>query len=305
MDISNMLEWGTGLPQPNWDLVNVWAASAGGRDPQAAWTEFARQWLETLAEALGPGYLVDESESFLMLCGGPAAADASLVCRAEDYRQDLLDGLGDVVRFIAPGKQLVMAFGGADDYRRYVREYFGDGEEGGMSGGMHLRDDYPHIALWGDTLDAMNMTLAHELTHAGLYHRMMPRWLEEGLAIVAGHAASGSSWGISRETAATHRSFWCEYGLDAFWHGGGFSSADEARAMCYELASILVQPLLEDHRPRWFGLSRRHHRAFMAFLREAAEFDAGESACLEHLGLSLDDLATRFLGPGPWRPGPP
>ncbi|NLX58562.1 MAG: hypothetical protein GXY74_05675 [Phycisphaerae bacterium] len=300
MDISSMLEWGNGLPQPNWDLANAWVASGCGDDPKGAWTEFAKAWLWEVADALGSEYAVGESSGFVMLCGGPAAADASLLGKAESYRRDLLVGLGDVVRFIGPGKQLVMAFHRAEDYGRYVRECFGEGEEDCMSAGMHLRDDYPRIVLWGDTVEAMGRTLAHELTHAGLYHAMMPRWLEEGLALVAGRAASGELLRISHETASLHRAFWSETGLDAFWNGGGFSGNSRARGMCYELAHILVQPLVEDHRPRWFGLSRRHHRAFMAFLREAAEFDGGDSACIEHLGLSLGDLAARFLGPGNW-----
>jgi|GEM_PF-5908467 len=53
---------------------------------------------------------------------------------------------------------------------------------------------------------------------------------------------------------------------------------------------------LENQRDAWIAIGRQW------FLRDAGVTDCGESACVDHLGFGLHDLAARFLGPGAWSP---
>jgi len=109
---------------------------------------------------------------------------------------------------------------------------------------------------------------------------------------------------VDAKMARRYKQYWGRHGLDAFWRGEGFSRPGNVQELCYQLAEILARLMVEDARPRWFGLVREPRRRFFAFLREAAVADSGESACRKHLGCGLSELAARFLGPGPWSPSP-
>jgi hypothetical protein len=302
-DITGWLRSEEGLPRPNWDLFEAWIdAHCEPSERRAAWTAMTQQWLAELADALGGGYACFESEHFLSLSWqAPESAD-SLLRFAEHCRESLLGDFADVTRFDVPGKQILLVLRSADDYYQYISAYFAEGEYGG-SGGVHIRDGYPHIAMQGQMVGAHHLTLAHEMTHAAFQHLNMPQWLEEGLAQASEQRIAGRApLFLTGDRAREHKDYWHENGLDEFWHGAGFFKPDEAQALSYQLAEILVQLLIEESRPRWFGLVREPQRRFFEFLKHANRADCGASACSELLGFELADLAAQFLGPGNWSP---
>jgi len=304
LDISGLLTREEGLPRPQWDLIGPWIEAHCAPDARRdAWTAVERQWLAELGPALGGGYEVIESDNFLALAAGADEIGSRLVQFGERCRAAMLSALGGVADFEGLGKQLVVALRTRDHYYRYIAPHYPDGEHGG-SVGVHIREGYPHVALHGKQLWALENTLAHELTHVALHHLSMPQWLEEGLAQMFEHDMTGRQLlEVDAEMAGRHKRYWGKHGLDELWRGDGFSRPGKVQELSYQLAEVLVRLLVEEGRPRWFGWVRGPQRRLFAFLRGASASDCGEAACRDHLGLGLSDLAARFLGPGDWSPG--
>lgn len=303
IDITDSLTWEDGLPHPQWDLITTWVDSRYGiEDQRDAWVAIGRQWLTELAAALDDGYERFESDNFLVLASQEDGHGPPLLQFAERCRAALLSVLSGVTHFDVSCKQVVVALRTPNEYYRYISPFFSAGEHGG-SAGVHIRQGYPHVALYSKNLGVLENTLAHELTHVSLLHLSMPQWLEEGLAQMVEHDMTGRAlWVVDAEMAREHKHYWGKYGLDEFWRGEGFSRAGKVQKLSYQLAEILVRLLVEEGRPRWFGWVREPQRRFFAFLQDAGVTDCGESACVDHLGFGLPDLAARFLGPGAWSP---
>ncbi len=304
LDITDALHWEDGLPCPKWDLISAWVEARGDPDaPWDAWTTATRRWLGELAPALGRGYEVAETDHFLGVAPAADGVGPALLRFAERCRSELLAVIGGVTDFLVPGKQVVVTLGNPNDYYRYISLYYPEGEHGG-SVGVHVREGYPHVALRRITQWEAENTVAHELTHAALHYLSMPQWIEEGLAQMFEHNMTGRSLlELDPEKAAEHRRYWKKHGLDAFWRGEGFSRPGKVQELSYQLAEILLRILVEDSRPRWFGLVKEPRRRFYAFLRAARVEDCGAASCRNNLGFGLSDLAAKFLGPGEWEPG--
>jgi len=303
LDISDSFTWEEDLPRPQWDLIRTWVEPQVEPDDRAAaWTDIARQWLEKLGGALGRDFRIDESDHFLLLAAHPELPPGALLPLAERCRKTLLTALPGVTAFRVPGKQVVVGLATPELYYTYLSVYYPEGHHGG-SAGVHVREGYRHIALHlGQGVP--ESTLAHELTHASLAHLTLPQWVEEGLAQMFEHDMTGrAQLLVDAEMAREHKRYWKKHGMDAFWRGEGFTRADKAQRLSYQLAEILLRLLCTDHRPRWFGLDKEPQRQFLAFLREADDSDCGESAAREHLRRGLSDVAGQFLGPGDWSPG--
>jgi hypothetical protein len=297
IDISGLCDWEEDLPHPRWDLIRTLIEDRcePGTEPRA-WTALCRQWLDELAAAFDAGYATFESPNFLGLAAPEEATGAALLGFAERCRATLLSVLGGVVDFGAAGKQVVVALRHSDDYYRYLTPYHSGGEHG-RSAGVHIRAGYPHVALYSAHLWELENTLAHELTHVGLMHLSMPQWLEEGLAQMVEHDMTGRALlAVDSEMAQEHKQYWGKHRMDAFWYGDGFSRSGQVQKLSYQLAEILVRLLVEEGKPRWFGWVKEPRRRFFAFLREATADDCGASACQQHLGFGLRELAAQFLG---------
>jgi hypothetical protein len=300
-DIQGLMEFGD-LPRPKWDLVESWIeARVAEENRWEAWLEVQRQWLETLGPELGEGYRAVESDNFLVLIDRPDTSIDRFLEFAETCRKSLEALLPGVADLEVAGKHVVVALNHVNDYHRYIGH---DDRRDGASGGMHIRTGLPHVALNAFDLAGATNTLAHELMHVALHHLEMPVWLEEGLAQMFEHDATGRQLlVVDAETAAAHKDYWRRYGLGEFWHGEGFNSGEEVQKLCYELAEITIRLLVENHRPRWFGLSSGKQRQLAEFLNAAKIDDAGAAASEKHLGRPITELPATFLGPGPWSRG--
>ena len=92
------------------------------------------------------------------------------------------------------------------------------------------------------------------------------------------------------ELAQRHFEFWNEQNIQTFWAGTSFGEFQEATELSYNLAEVLVTQLGENREP------------FLDFVARAHYDDAGQTAALDCLGLSLGAAAATFLGEGNWRP---
>ena len=235
-DISASIAWEDGLPRPQWDRIAAWIEARGEPELQRiTWEMASRQWLAVLAAALGNGNQIAESDQFLTLTPDADTA-ASLLLFASGCHDRLLSVLDEIAKFAAPGKQVVLALRRAEDYYRYIAPFFSEGHYGG-SGGIHLREGYPHIATYGKDLRILENVLAHEMTHAGLHHLSMSEWLEEGLGQMAEHEITARGLlMVDAELPRRHKQFWSKNGLESFWRGEGFSRPGKVQQLCCQLA---------------------------------------------------------------------
>lgn len=302
LDISRSLIWHDDLPAPNWDIVGAWIEKQPEADQARHWNDVARQWFEHLAEAAGDDYGYCEGKRTIVFGPMDERLFRNLTTCGDESQRHLLSLLPGIAEFRTPGKLLVLAWHGRDDYYRYVGRYYGEGTFG-ATGGLHIRDGHPHIALLNMPGDHPLSALAHETTHASLTHLDLPQWLEEGLAQMFENDMAGrAAILLTPEQAQKHRNYWNRHGLDGFWFGDCFHRSGDAQTLSYELAEILVRLLFSDHRPGWFTKGKQ--KQLMSFLAAAKRTDGGRDAALDHLDYELDELAEKFLGPIELTPQP-
>jgi hypothetical protein len=138
-------------------------------------------------------------------------------------------------------------------------------------------------------------TVAHELTHHALAQLTLPLWVEEGLTqMMEEFVTRQTDFKVNREMIDRHATHWSDRGLQGFWTGASFFSAEEGdQELSYHLAELLARRLLAD----W-------PKQFLAFLRQCEEVDCGAAASRRCLNASLGDLVAGSLGNGNWEPGP-
>lgn len=286
----------TAFPLPDWEAVAEWIEIHLAPDEAFdGWTEFARQWLGEMNQCFSNEYEVFESENILLFCY-PGLLPLKSLARFAEYCcaeiENQLPGLG---KYDTPGKLVVTVFAHVEDYYSHVADYYPEGEFGGSSG-SHIRTKYSHVALLATRHEQALYTLAHELTHAALGHLRMPLWLEEGLTQFFEHDLAGKPFDFDPQEVGEQKAYWRQNSLDEFWSGEGFHKPTEVQKYSYQLAEILMRLLLTDFRPRWFGADRRPVVQLMNFLRDAKIDDAGEAAAVEHLKLTLQEIAAKSIG---------
>lgn len=300
-----------GLPRPRWDRIQAAADALAPRyETHRVWSEVQRQWIEALADALGPAYRIVETRSILLLCAradDPAAA-ASIARMCERIHAGVQEILGEPDD--VSGKLPVFVFDSPQTYYTYIYYYYGDGEYG-TSAGICINDGDVHIA----TIDApahLERTLAHEMVHArfsttgarsairstaasGVTYpqRRLPLWLEEGAAeIISRQVARIGPLLLDEVEIRRQRRWWGRKGLATFWSGESFQRGDRGQSLSYTLAEVLVQNLI----------ATRRRENFRAFVDEAQAADAGGAAARVHLGIGLQEIAETFLGEGECAP---
>lgn len=287
-------EWIDDMPRPRWEQFSEWISASV---PQDGWNEAiiraARHWLSTLAEALPPGYAVSESDEFHLLCR-PGRTDCG---RMIAFCEQALETITGIIPSLEPhdagftgyGKHVVLAFADAETYYTYVSHFYPEGEFGASSG-LFLDGYYRHIALMAGF--DLERTIAHELTHLCLCDLPLPRWLNEGVALVAEDLVSPRSFDWhTPEMAGRQKRHWSENGVERFWSGDAFFAPDDEQELAYALAEILARQLLTDFPAR-----------FAEFLLTANVADAGARAAEQVLGCQLTQRVAQYLGHGEWNP---
>jgi hypothetical protein len=304
IDLNELLGWEQDLPHPRWDFVQQLVASEDPANAHATWTELARQWLDILRVALPQGFAVQESERALLLSPLAERQGRTLLDFMAHVESGLLDLLPGIAQLNDWGKPVAMVLPNNELYYDYIAPFYGEGEFG-QSAGVQIREGYPHVVLKGQRFEELEAVLAHEMTHLSLMHLTLPQWVEEGLTQTMEHSCSAQQpLLVDRELRDEHKRHWRRHSLQDFWFGDAFHSSRKAQKLAYQLAEILMRLLLEDHKPRWFGLVRGQQQRLLAFFKEATAADAGQSAAQARLGFGLEALAAKFLGPGEWTPIP-
>lgn len=273
-----------GLPDIDWSIV-----LDGVDDTPESWAGFLDEWIADLAERLEP-------ESRLVHHGmvrciyNERACSKPLPKIASDIREQVFSLLVTDQKFFA-WPTLVVHIGSQSRYYDYVS--IGDGVEGETiaSSGCVVDDGYCHIVMNATPAYDIEPLLAHEFVHLALCYLPTPLWLEEGLAqLIPDIVLKRDSFRIDRELVSRHRAFWSKQRIQSFWDGSAFGDP-ESSELAYSLADILTR-----------NIGREHGQALRAFVSAADENDGGSEAARQHLGVSLTDVVSQFLGDGDWEP---
>lgn len=249
-------------------------------------TSVCREWLRLLAAALGEGYYLCESKSFLYVMRRSAQGRRHFVETAER-------GLVLIRRFIGgkkaverSGKGVILAIESDDKYYRYLRGFYSRADFP-RSAGVCIQRGCPHVVInkvWNTA-----PVLIHELVHYCGRELEAPRWIEEGVAELCASDIAGQHYLVTEDTRKEHFEYWNTQTIQGFWSGAAFDTESLGRRLSYELARILLAVLQKDLKER-----------ALQFYADASREDAGESSAQRYLGCTLSDIASIFLGPGSW-----
>jgi len=280
-------------PRPDWDSIDTWIGNrVKPHDHADAYTQTAARWLGHIKSGLAAKYAVHESENFLLLTAQSPRKARRMLRLVEAADAFLLNMLGGNVDAPQKGKLPILYFASATDYDNYIAYYFPHDPPPPEITGLFIQDGYPHIVLHGRRGYELDALLVHKIAHAVTADLNMPRWLDEGVALVTEDLVYGAAPArIPAARKKQHVAFWSEQGLDAFWYGEMFTR-DTAHQFAFELAELLMRDLM----------ARRTARV-SHFLLNAAQEDAGAAAAESCFHTTLGALASTFLGSGNWEPG--
>jgi hypothetical protein len=212
----------------------------------------------------------------------------------ERSRKRVLHTLPGIAAPHGHGKSVVMAFAGEESYYQYVSHY-GSASSGtqAYSGGMFIDAGYGHFVFAQGPFETMEPVVVHELTHCLVRHLQIPAWLNEGLAVNTEHRfVPARPRYRANELQYLFSQFWDASTIQEFWSGKSFMRPDDGQPLSYELAKHMVQLLDKDY------------DVLARYCEAASCTDGGESAAVDVLGISLEELAAVILGPGTWKPDP-
>jgi hypothetical protein len=140
LDLSAHTDWTEGLPHPRWREAHAWIDGLPLELQDPVWIECQRAWIAMLRDALGGRYRAYESPLALLLSTHDArGAKVMLDFLAATHRraQRLLEELAHDDR---SGREILLHFGGDEDYYRDVSHFYPESGSFAMSAGMHITD---------------------------------------------------------------------------------------------------------------------------------------------------------------------
>jgi hypothetical protein len=297
-DLPSHLAWANGFPWLDWGAAEAWTQAIQPARPEnqrLAMEQCRRAWLLHLRDALGPDFLLHESDHALILSSlepQVVRATASFVAKT---RQRITKLLGTLAHLPADQKSVLIVFDDPDSYYHYVGALYPDDGEFAFSGGMFINAGCAHFVTQRNDLAQIEPVIAHELTHSAVAHLALPLWLDEGIAVNTEHKLTGMPRNLHspQQMHAKHLQFWGEAEIQQFWTGDSFHRPDDGQMLSYDLARVLVEKLAGD----W--------SAFERFASRAARDDAGAQAASEQLGVDLGAWVCALLERAPsdgWAP---
>jgi hypothetical protein len=290
-EIPNAIEMVEGLPHPRWNTIYEWInANCAPEQVEASWRLIATAWLQRLGAGLGKRYELFENGTMSLLAVPPVRRPDAMLRHVDGWMQQIKALIPYEAICLICGPHVVIVFDDRDQYYRYISRYYRDGSWG-QSLGVCLTDGYVHVAVQEHDGYTESMII-HELTHAWLWELGTPLWLQEGLCQYLPQLILGrQTFHIDHEVAAKHKKFWASQSIKGFWSGSDFGRPGTPTELSYHLAELILRLIISDH-----------PKTFRKFLIAARWEDGGEAAAMEHLGRSLGEVVTMFLGEGRWAP---
>lgn len=287
-----------GLPLLDWRALHAWAGSMNDAHRQRfAIEQGQRAWLLHLRDALGPHFHLYESEGTCVLSSLEDSVVVATAAYVASTRKRIRHVLAGVAHFEEHHKSILLVIDDEETYYGYVSNYYPEGGEFALSGGMFIDAGCAHFLVKRADLSAIEPVIAHEMTHNALAHLKLPRWLDEGLAVNTERRLTGAlpSLVTPQELRRMHLKFWGETEIQEFWCGQSFFRTDDGNLLSYELARILVEQMGRD----W--------ELFARFASNAKRADGGAEAARDIFGTDLGAYACALLEREPdprWSPNP-
>lgn len=283
-----------GFPRPDWKAIyDAVDASHKHADQQTLWCDIARAWLQRLASKLPAQYRIHESDNFILLTSEDDRYVSAFQTFLENTLRRILSSLRGIASDDGYGKYVVLIFDDIDSYYAYISYFYAEEGVYGLSSGTYLNKGYGHFVFPHQDIAYAESIAAHELTHALLVHLPVPAWLNEGMAVSIEHMLTGSApLRMDNAMQVRHQSFWHEQGIQGFWSGDAFHSADEGQELSYHLAQLAVNAL------------SKNYDSFRQFVNAAHYRDGGEAAAAKVYSEGLGNLVAHFFGEGDWTPRP-
>jgi hypothetical protein len=283
-DFSLVWEGKHTLPIPDWEACEPLESISHDAKNQH-WNNVAASWLSKLGASFNEPIDLYESANFFVLSALPPRETEVLLDYAERALKRNLATLGDIASDDGLGKHVVIILPNEDDYYQYISEYYPQDGEFAFSGGMFLHHGYGHFVFSKGSMDAMEPTLVHELTHALVSHLPMPAWVNEGLAVNTERRwAPRPPQYQPHELARKHSRFWNDETMQQFWSGKSYLRPDDGNLLSYDLAQRLIALIGQDHE----RLTR--------FVNLSSSQDGGSQAALDVLGMTLGELTEQAIG---------
>ena len=251
---------------------------------------FKYSWCKKWCEISNKKLSIYQSDNFIMLSHDIESRNENLLKFAENACDHIYEIIGDQLVGI-PGKILIFHIN-EDDYIAMENLLYDDSTEGVLSGGMFVNSIIPYMIFHSRKDQILpDSTLAHELTHALLSGNQIPIWLDEALACSLQKSISGYNYcDWSLEKGLQNISYWDEKSIQQFWTGESFK-IDKSQDYSYLLAQGLLNIIIRENKDN-----------LKNFISKAKFDDSGEQAALECFGVSLGEIANRYMGEGPWQP---
>lgn len=285
-----------GFPLPDWNAI---ADHVEAEHPPENWHQIycnlGTEWMERVRRLLGGSYTIRESRNLILLS---SVTDAKAV-EVLNFLEQTNDRIREVIQPLLPevlyGKCPVMVFADEQDFYEYVSDHIPDDGVFGGIGGIYIDRGYGHFAMPSEDLASYESVMSHEMCHAFLHHLELPLWLDEAITQEVQHSVAGERpYELDRELVRRHQEFWTVPLLQDFWSGDSFHLPDEGQELSYHLSRFILHGL---HRG---GVTPREK--MNEFILRAKYDDAGQSAALEVLGVSLGECLVPLLGEGDWEP---
>lgn len=277
--------------KPDWNEIALKISDdLSHAEQQEKWTLECKKWLESIASTFGEDYRIEESNNFFIMSNENDRYIKVFSNFLEKTLSRILIALKGIASDEGFGKHVSLIFQDMDQYYEYVEMFFPDEGEFGLSSGMYINEGYGHFVFPSQDIDIAEPIAVHELTHACLAHLPIPTWLNEGLAVVMEDILAGNHLFLDQEIIEQHEKYWNRDTIQEFWKGNSFFATDEGQDLSYHLAHILVRNMSKDF------------DAFQRFVNNASYEDGGETACIEHIGCSLQHFVEAFLGENNWAP---
>lgn len=285
-EIVGAVEYHQGIPHLQYDTVHLWVeANADPHDTRDFWSSIERTWLWKVGQALGGKYEIFQSDRVLLLGRMRRQWGAFAVGRVERALA-LVDALlPGVAEQSVPGKHMVLCLASEEDTARYVAG-LGCGTDWD---GLCVNREPVHVLIRAKE-EMPELTLAHEMTHACLWHVDLPRWLGEGIAVRMERILGRAPYD---EVLPEQLAAWRKLDLESFWSGEAFHADEATTKAAYRLADHLLNAIC---RPKTTRLAQ--------FILNAKREDAGHASALEHLDCELEVFLDQLLNPPPPEPSP-
>ena len=251
---------------------------------------FQMSWCKHWAEVSAKPLMMMTSDNFILLSYDDERRNRILLQFAEKSFDMIYENLQ--IKMLPYGKQLIFHLNKDEYYDLEDSLEKPESSEEVLTGGMFVRSVIPYMVFHSEKGQNLpDIVLAHELTHALLSMTDIPTWLNEALACTMEKTITGEchyDWTL--EQGLKNLNYWDAITIQKFWVGESFF-INASQDFSYLLAQGLLNTII-----------RLHRNKFRDFINNAKRSDAGEAAAKKYLGVSLEEIALAYMGPGDWKP---